>query len=617
MSLFDATNKYRPSMRRPAVRALQYLSPPPKKEYLLIHPRAPQAQDSGRPSIIALGTDILTVIVDCTYDIHPESVLSIALVTSYFHNLARYSQHRTVTFAVPNQGKPPQAIHNRLEYLEKQGLLPAVRELEVDKPANLSDDVLARLCTLMPHMTGLRDIKWPDFAIPPGLLAILRASSSNVRLHTQLGTPYGRVKKNTNLYTLPSNPNLCSLQVRVEYTNAPSCLAITQPLKQILLTCPNLLSLTLDLSLPRSGCVVYGPPTEYCGFGFTDEERPLAALEELVLVGYPFGRVPRGAGSQGETHFFGGLPNWIGYLGSGPEVDYWANAFDWSRLRRLETADADFALALMPKLGALKDVVLSKVWHEEQSVRFYQEVLAELESIAVPKMACIGVDGILRHRCTLRRLRVHQDEDYRGIWRQDAITTAQLREIRDACPLLEELGLDVARPNNDWPWDLLDVLATFPRLRRLAIWFEVGLDNREAPIQPYVTFSAAAMLYHHLCGHSPRRREQQASSRLKELEIHAGSPPPMGHGYPAPQAYWPSSQSMTFTCTLCPRDDEAAEGRFVVACPGLSARDDQVEDVVAEMKRRMKGGEDLGRGKMKLALEGPTPLGNWDRGDAY
>lgn len=84
-----------------------------------------------------------------------------------------------------------------------------------------------------------------------------------------------------------------------------------QHFKQILLSCPNLRSLALDVHMPRGGCVVDGPCEAYCGLGLSQDERP-PPLEELSIESYPWGQEKRGPYTY----------NSVGYPEKGVVMDY-------------------------------------------------------------------------------------------------------------------------------------------------------------------------------------------------------------------------------------------------------------------------------------------------------
>lgn len=226
-----------------------------------------------------------------------------------------------------------------------------------------------------------------------------------------------------------------------------------------------------------------------------DEKVP--PLEELVISDYPWGH----ESDVMINPFFEGLQQ-TGYPGKGSEIDYWAENFDWSRLNRLETAYVDFALKIMWKLTSLKEVNFSGSSSNDAIVRFYQQCPAALEAIGAESLQSITLDGVLRHGSALRKLQLHTVEDWGGEWTKKALDAASLRCIRDGCPLIEQLSVDVPR-GDGWPWEILDVLASFPRLRHLTICFELGLHCKDDPVKPYVTFTAVDTLFTYLRSRPP------------------------------------------------------------------------------------------------------------------
>jgi len=116
-------------------------------------------------------------------------------------------------------------------------------------------------------------------------------------------------------------------------------------------------------------------------------------------------------------------------------VDYWAEVFDWSRLQRLKTSYVDFALKIMPKLTALKEIDLLENHSEDEIVRFYKQCPTALEAIGAESLLKVTLDGVLRHGSALRKLRLHNIEDWKGKWVNGAIDAASLRTICESCPL--------------------------------------------------------------------------------------------------------------------------------------------------------------------------------------
>ncbi|KAI0842787.1 hypothetical protein F5Y06DRAFT_256088 [Hypoxylon sp. FL0890] len=558
--------------------------PAPCRPWVLVEPRVPRAVYSSRPSLTCLGDDIVAIIADLLQHTSPSSISSLALVCSNYYRIARYAQHRHL---VLDNTRDTQ----KLENVMKSGTPGAIRHLEVR--GNASNGVISRLCKVIPKMTGLKDVTWSATGIPGEVLQLLRKRPS-IRLHTVAYHDHGPYGSGI-LEGLQANNNLVSISVDFNYHSAEECQRWTRPLKKVLLSCPNLRNLTLDSSRRRNGCgcVLYSSPSEYCGFGFSTEER-LPALEELHVREYTFG-VPALESPYPNFH----LPWSQGYPLKVDERDYWADNFDWSRLTCLTTCDTRFALKIMPYLTSLKEFACINNWGPMKT--FYEQVPSSLESINVPHIATIGLQNLLRHRRTLKKLTIHQ-EGYTSTWRERAIDAKTLITIRDNCPHIEELSLNISR-DGEWPYEMLDILAGFGSLRVLKIWFELG--NASNPVQPYVNFSAVGSLFKYLHEHATGRRH-----RLTKLEIASGWSPALGHGLPGGGAFWPACNSSNFVCILSDRDGEAEKGIFSVRCTTLSQEQNEY------LKRAGDGKEDLNcqfskNEAFRVARYGPIPMRKW------
>ncbi|KAI4594267.1 hypothetical protein KJ359_008542 [Pestalotiopsis sp. 9143b] len=176
------------------------------------------------------------------------------------------------------------------------------------------------------------------------------------------------------------------------------------------------------------------------------------------------------------------------------EQNYWASTFDWSRLERLVVYDQFLALQMLPYLKPLRHVEntsRSRCFNE-----FFSQVPARLVTINVAGIDTIGLDALLRHGSTLRKLRMHQSEAYgQHVWQKQAVQESAMTQIRDTCVVLEELEVDIARTEGEWPYAMLDITASYPRLRRLGLWFEMSLYDKETPVKPYLTASAAREIF--------------------------------------------------------------------------------------------------------------------------
>ncbi|KAI1440657.1 hypothetical protein F5Y02DRAFT_401963 [Annulohypoxylon stygium] len=551
--------------------------PAPQFPVVLIEPKQPQAADPQAPSLACLGDEIITIIADLLQDTSPQATSSLALVCSAYHRIVRYTQHRELVLG--NSAR-------KLDYVTRSGILQAVRKLEVH-----SDIFLSQLCELIPKMTGLKHIMWPN--IPKPIIRLLRPRPS-IRIHTEITDRWNP----KNLSLLRENKNVASLKVSIPYNNAEECLRWTKPLKRVILSCPNIRKLSLNIHLRQDGYQMHMPPLEYCGFGFVDGEHP-PALEELELEAYPFGICsPDHPRPNNFTIHSRGYPLRV------HEMDYWQSHFDWSKLRRLTIRDSGFAMKIMPQLTSLESIggfrnSGSTVIHGAFSL-----VPSSLRSIGAPKIADVGLENLLRHGNTLRSLTIHQDEDYEGRWRHETINAETLIKIRDRCPHIEELNLDISR-NGDWPYEMLDILASFNSLRSLTIWFELGLDSRSKPVKPYVTFSAVGRLFQYLREHAASQ-----NTRLRKATFISGSAPRVVFDVISKEAYWASSNSSRFVCTLSDRDDGVKKGVFNVTCANQGQLENEYLWRHAAGEKHIAILRSLSE-PLLIARDGPIPLPEW------
>lgn len=174
-------------------------------------------------------------------------------------------------------------------------------------------------------------------------------------------------------------------------------------------------------------------------------------------------------------------------------------------------------------MTALKHVILdtAQSWNTEGLTQFLNQVPTTLESIIIPKLACVGIATISRHGPALRRLDVHQREGHH--WSKEVVSNEDLIQLRDGVPNLEELSIDIGRHQDNWPpHDTLDIIAGFPRLTSLTLWFELGGGRRDTSVKPFITAASASELFRYL--------RQQQPACLQRLHVHSGAPPPAGHG---------------------------------------------------------------------------------------
>ncbi|KAI1635257.1 hypothetical protein F4809DRAFT_664479 [Biscogniauxia mediterranea] len=423
------------------------------------------------------------------------------------------------------------------------------------------------LCALLPAMTELADL-----VVPRALLDALAALPRPVRLHARVAntgySPPDAHEEEDNVYTLRGCASLHALDVEVEYTRAATCLRIMPPLKQVLLSCANLRVLRLDVRMPSGGCVVYAAPAAHCGLGFAAGGRP-PALEELALEAYPFGREEedRTAGVEGaeeDNDVDDSLvyeENTLGYPLPGCETDFWATTFDWSRLRRLRTRLPSLALRMAPYLTALREVEFSSA-----SDYAVQETRAWCR----------------------RSLHIHQDETRlprRPPPRGGAPPSpSPPRSTPSGAAAVR--GCARSRSRSTWRGRSAALLERAVASARAIVprgcvrW----RSSSSSGPRPYVTYAAVAGLL-------GRFRRHKLRKLVVVSGVAAAAPEDLGFGLPAPTAFWPEHNSTAFERVL----------RRVV--------EDGEEDALRLLGG---GGEKELPEAFKVALEGPTPVSEWD-----
>jgi hypothetical protein len=585
--------------------------------------------DPGRLSLAHLPDDVVLRVLSFVQDSSPDDVRKIALLSSALYEKARYVQHHTVHIDLDLDqsrralGHLDVLSHNRLL------LLPAIRVLKLSgsKTNIILTEILTLLVDMLPDMTGLRDLHWhvrsttrhTPLSIStedtvPIPLSMLDHLPSRVRLHTFVMCEdtyelQDQALAREFLTRFVDNQNLFSLSVQVSFLDVYECRKTMRVLKQMLLSCPNLTSIPLlNVGIPSRPAyhgVADGPKVgdPYCGLGLSDGERP-PALEELSVTRYPWGREPKGTFEVNGVYGF----YCMGYPEKGTEEHYWAETFDWSRLRRLNDIDFDLALKMAPKLTHLKEAVFERQFNagwEERTAMFLEEIPTALELLSIPAWSYVAYKPgpITRHGAALRKLKMHRVEQW---WTTDSLVTDKdLVGLCNGLPHLEELAIDIARDENgngnNWPYSALDIIARFLCLRNVQLWFELGDGHR--PLTPYLNVSAARQLFSYL------RKRNQNIQRL-ELGLRAPSSPPYWYG---DQPCWAVQNSISFVCEVSIRDGDAAEGFLKVTCPDLSREMNAELDRLAkgnrEGKRRVP--EDAMRLSLNVALDGPLTMDEW------
>ncbi|KAK7920474.1 hypothetical protein PG985_008496 [Apiospora marii] len=583
----------------------------------------------------------------------PEDVLTVAEVCHFLHEQARYVQHHLVCVDLVRD----QHLGVRLDLIQHHNLLQAVRELRVERtwfevPNEDYRKTLSRLVEMTPRMTGLRDLHWnvsrqgTTEGVPKALLDKL---PPQLRLHTSFfhwcHTPErGSAQFRRALACLVGNRNLYSLCLSISVEQGEECAETMSVLKDVLLSCPNLRRIPqLRTGWCHHMCETYplAPMASYAGLGFAGGERPAAAWEELGLGEYMWpsvgmrltgNRVLGGWGSRGYP------------IDAGPEETYWAETFDWTRLERLHySLDCHFPPVLFSKLVGLREFRLEHDWnqatYEEDAIARLDDIVSPLEVLALPRLndeqmrneVTRWLGAIVRHGSTLRSLTMHtknwcswRDPD-RGMTERALQLLLPDDETGGGLPRLEELSLDLAwdEDGGGWPYRALDVIARFPCLRRIELWFRLRRGYLHA--HPHLTVAAARHLAGYLRQRNPRLQRLVLRSGLGEWRATPHRTVSQQTPVPRSKLNWIDLNCVSFVCEfvepplLADANDDAS---IIITCPELSremnwrlrsfaSSSHNDDDEIHRRERLVATDLDQKTLPLKVALDGPLWGAEW------
>ncbi|KAL1685457.1 hypothetical protein GGG16DRAFT_118846 [Schizophyllum commune] len=252
------------------------------------------------------------------------------------------------------------------------------------------------------------------------------------------------------------------------------------------------------------------------------------------------------------------------------------------------------------------DTVEHKIEHVKANVDIFFAQVPPLESLTIygPRDALFDLSPVLsRHGPTLRKLHIHQHEPYpemTGYPPRRVLTLAEVAAIRAACPLLEDLGIDIDQ-DSEAPAQYLDavceILARPPRLRRATLNLDLGLHlysalgEHSARTLPEEQWPEDLTSIHSRLKRYAEFNNSQAcdiwravaakGTRLKELIIREGEPDqvkwPSGehHGF-----YWILEMKLShrYRVTPCERDDMQDEVEVKQTATGWIERQYTVRD---------------------------------------
>lgn len=615
----------------------------------------PRSHVQENCSLALLPNPVVQHILQLLQDTHPEDVLTVAEVCSFLYEQARYIQHQVVNVDLLKD----QHLGARLDLIQHYGLLSAVRELPVERklyevPDECYRKILARLEEMIPYMTGLRDLHWDvsrhgmTEGVPEALLDSL---PSQTRLHTSF-FHWCHIPKNGSaafrqvLARLVGCQNLYSLSLDISFEKGEQCAKTMSVLKDVLLSCPNLRRLP-ELRTrwcSHDGCQRYPlePRSPYAGLGFADGERPAAAWEELGLGEYIWPSVGLGL-AENQLR---GPKRYRGHpVEACPEETYWAETFDWSWLVRLNyTPDCRFPQILFPKMVGLREFRLIHDWNQaayEDIVALLDGIISPLEVLGLPRLndqqvrceVTRWLGAIARHGPTLRNLTLHtknwcswRDSD-RGMTARSLKLLLPGDDIKGGggrLPRLEELSLDLAwDEDGGWPYKALDVIARFPQLRRVELWF--GLHRGYLHAHPHLTVGAARHLASYLRRRNPRLQRLVLHSGLGEWGTPRKTAADRQTPSPRNELNWTDFNCVSLVCEFvtAPPTGTDEDGGLIITCPELSRElnwrlrrlemslNDDDDDLGLRGERMAATDLNEKTLPVKVALDGPLSGAEW------
>lgn len=179
-----------------------------------------------------------------------------------------------------------------------------------------------------------------------------------------------------------------------------------------------------------------------------------------------------------------------GYRLSKATLEDWSKFVDLSTLENIKclrggAPNVDYFAHALKVLPNLKHVSLNLRFNNSKEFRAavgtYLSLCPTLESLSLWSwMGRVKLETILRHGPTLRMLQLHEREE--GMLGR-IMTTENVRLIREACPNLRDLTIDMRRESRNLAAEhrndeICEEIALFgPQLERVQIYFDLGIAS--------------------------------------------------------------------------------------------------------------------------------------------
>jgi hypothetical protein len=265
-----------------------------------------------------------------------------------------------------------------------------------------------------------------------------------------------------------------------------------------------------ELALARSPLLVGISAKLYCDYTFYRRDFREVALRRIiatapnlkyasVLVDQAERAGHRATKKEDRDAFYSGCsPNPAlrtlvldGYRLSKSTLEDWSNFVDLSALENIKCLrggepSSDYFAHALKVLPSLKHVSLNLRFNHSKEFRAavenYLLLCPTLESLSLWSwMGRVKLDTILRHGPTLKMLQLHEREE--GMLGRPTMTVEDVKAIREACPQLTDLTIDMRRESRNLAAEtrndeICRELALFgPQLEKVQVYFDLGIAS--------------------------------------------------------------------------------------------------------------------------------------------
>ena len=416
---------------------------------------------------IETSLDVLTIILEYVCE-SAETARSVLSVNKLFHLVAKRLAHRNHVLHFPDFVQSWTNVIQKHPWLEQDNVVPHIQYLTIAGSTNQPPAVLiwARLVTLLQQMRHLKILSYKLNHPPPTeLLDGLAQHQPRAKL---LLFSYNRGDMTTGSdhpleKALCRSSALTSISTHIRIDGVDQTIDLREAaIRRIIACAPNLKLVSVSKRSFRCA--------RRSDYPFEELHR----REEPFLAGLKPNTSVRHLGLDG--------------FGSTREtLEDWSKVVSLSSLETLKCFGGGHphpsfftaASELLPNLKRLNaNFAYCDGWPElATAVEHYLTTCAPLEHISLWSWRDFApLDAILRHGPTLRLLELHEREDNR----RDPISVDEIKQIRDRCPNLEDLTVDIRRETRDGRKEIhnpqkYDAIAAIPKLQRLQIYFDLGL----------------------------------------------------------------------------------------------------------------------------------------------